>query len=220
VRYIGNIIKALTTHSGRFRSNSPAIKPDVKVESEMNFGELLANAKGTQRGARINDNSVNEMTIAGIRLKKTRKGKLAFIVDYVVDKSAGKSAGNHADDARTPYPAGNAHIEGTQVSEYIDLTEDWGPGIAKELLLAALGASEKDVTPEQASLLFEKVPRSDKELAPSGANVARGLKLRVDMVSYTTKQGRSRFVANYSQVPQTPDQLAENIARLDKMGVK
>jgi hypothetical protein len=40
------------------------------------------------------------------------------------------------------------------------------------------------------------------------------------MVSYTTKQGRSRFVANYSQVPQTPDQLAENIARLDKMGVK
>ena len=47
------------------------------------FGDLLARAKTTERNPRMADNTINEVSIAGIHLLKARSGgKLFFIADY------------------------------------------------------------------------------------------------------------------------------------------
>jgi len=194
----------------------------TESENEMTtFGDLLARAKTTERNPRMADNTINEVSIAGIHLLKARSGgKLFFIADYLVDKSVGKGAGTFDDEARTPYPEGNAHTAGAQVGEAIDLTTDWGPGLAQQLVLAGVGVDPKSISVEELSALIEKVPKMDKDMTPNGVNAARGLKLRIETVPYKKKDGKTRFVSKYTNVPQTPEEFAANRARLDSLGIK
>lgn len=230
MRYAGSIIRAvslamrnLLDTSNRNEHNTPTgalAGFEQRNEKHMYFADLIAKATSTGRNNRINDNTINEVTIVGCQLKKARTGKLLFIADLLIDKSAGKSAGNHSDTAKTPFAAGVPSAEGTQVGEVITLSDDHGPGVAQELVLAGVGVNIKDITPEQLSALVEKVPRFDKDITPNGANAARGLRIRVDSIPYTKKNGQSRFVSKYQNIPQTEEQLKANIARLDQLGLK
>lgn len=186
----------------------------------MSFADLIAKAQSTGRSNRLNDNTVSEATIVGITIKFSRAKKTLLIADLLIDKCAGKAAGTHSDANKTPFLAGVPLTEGTQVGELITLSDDHGPGVAQELVLAAVGTDVKSISPEDLEKLVELIPRPDKDTAPKGTNAARGLKVRIDSIPYTKKNGQSRFVSKYTNVPQTPEELAANIARLDKLGLK
>jgi hypothetical protein len=218
-------IRCLTPRNGMNISSGPAImrasNAGPESENEMNFGQLLAAAKTTERNPRLNENTINEVSITGIHLLKARAGgKLFFIADLLIDKSVGKGPGTFEDEAKTPFAAGNAHTPGAQVSEATDLTTDWGPGLAQQFVLAGVGVDPKSISVEELSALIEKVPKHDKDLTPNGVNAARGLKLRIETVPYKKKDGKTRFVSKYTNVPQTPEEFAANRARLDAMGIK
>jgi len=219
-------IRCLTPRIGMNISSEPRNRAGFECrterENEMTtFGDLLARAKTTERNPRLNENTINEVSVTGIHLLKARAGgKLFFIADLLIDKSVGKGPGTFEDEAKTPFPAGNAHTPGAQVSEATDLTTDWGPGLAQQFVLAGVGVDPKSISVEELSALIEKVPKMDKDMTPNGANEARGLKLRIETVPYKKKDGKTRFVSKYTNVPQTPEEFAANRARLDSLGIK
>lgn len=174
----------------------------------MNFADLIATSETSERGARFRAGTINECSFAGVTLKKSRKGKLYFISEFVIDKST------------STLKDIEPHAVGSTVSDVVSLDEDWGPGKAQQIILAGVGREPKSTSPEELSKLVARIPRMDKDTAPDGMNVARGLKVRVELTPYETKEKKQRYVTNFSHIKQTPEELAANRKRLDDLGVK
>lgn len=173
----------------------------------MDFLKMIETAQAVARNPRLNDDTINNCILAGLELKRARTGKVFLIVDLFIEGSTAKSSG------------AQAHTVGGVATDMVTMTDDWGPGKAKEIILASLGVDEKALQPGQFQKLLEIVMRRS-DLAPNGINGTRGARLRVETVPYETKKGEKRFVSRYTNIPTTPDELKANAERLTAAGIK
>lgn len=175
----------------------------------MDFLKLIETAQSVARNPRFNDDTINNCTIAGLELKQSRQGgKVFLIVDLLIDESVAKT------------PTAVAHKPGAVVTDMVTMTDDWGPGKAKEIVLAAIGANEKELQPGQFAKLLQTVMRPGSFTAEGGINGCRGTHVRVETVPYTTKKSQGRQVTRYTNIPTSIEQVKANAERLTASGIK